>query len=418
MFKTIALDKSQRLKIIAATNELMSIDGRMYELLEIAKIDVSEEVPTACVFWDKKSKLFSIIISKDFLDTMSAKELACVLCHELYHILFDHVVFDIKDTEGYDHEIMNTAQDAIINECIGPFKKCAVVGNPILDARVKLPEIGNGRFSVAKHTSQDVYDYLYANRKEMPKSKLLDDHSTMLGNGEADKDGPGQEIKEKIDKISNGGGELSAESDKEIAKKMIESVIRNIWKGSMGTGSMEADRAIQKILQSEYDPKKLLALAIKKTLRGEVKYSFKKPSRKLGDFFRGKVKQDTPKILIVTDLSGSIDDRTIALVNYQHQVLVSQYAIHACWGDTQLMGEKRLKRKQKVNLPFRGGGGTDLNFYTEVSEREQFDLIVINTDGFIPPIKRDKYNTPIIFCIYPNGRDVEGYKNIRIEEKK
>lgn len=427
MFPKIKPSTEERFQIMMASSEIVTQDSMIYCLLDICKIDILEGLQTAYVCWDKSSKLYQVAIGWDFLKSMSVEETSSVIMHELYHILFGHVVFNRKQLEGLNIEILGVAQDAIINENIPFLKSGRVTGHPILDGRVQLKKI-NKKFDSRNTTSEEVYEYLLKKTPEELEEMgglgdLLDDHSEM----EMSEGGQGEGAEVEISEASipqeseNGeGGEspkpISLEGDEEFARMLLKQVIQSNSQKFVGTGSAQVDRSVGEILKTDYDPCKLLDMATRKSLRGTVSYSWKKINRKMGEMFRGKKTLYTPRILIVTDLSGSIDEDVIAMVRYQHAVLSKKYEIYSCWGDTTLKGEKKIRRGERVVLPFKGGGGTDLNFYLPVANHKQFDLIIVNTDGYIPKMKMDKYKTQKIFCIYPGGVEVPGFKNIRIKE--
>ena len=50
----------------------------------------------------------------DFLDSLNEKEVAYLVIHELFHLLFNHP----KRGKGYNHELANVAMDMTINELI------------------------------------------------------------------------------------------------------------------------------------------------------------------------------------------------------------------------------------------------------------------------------------------------------------
>jgi len=385
------------LKLFEALNHLRKSVPHIYSIMDLTNIELNQnDIPTASVSWDKKAKKFLIKVGNLFSNDLDSRNLSAVLEHELYHILFEHLF----DETMPDKKRANVAMDSIINDSIELFRNDKA--DKILDSRVKLKDI-NKAFNISNNTSLDVYKYLGENPEKMPENgNGLDDHGGFSNNDD------------NLDGAENS--DLSNGLEKEIAKAVLKNHIEKNLDSfqTMGRGHADLDRLIKEKLKVEYNFKTIFSNAIKKTLRDETKKTWKKPSRRLGNIVKGIKKSNVPNVLLVIDTSGSINDEILKKVNWQVDFLSKFYSFTICWGDDSLEGQLRIKKGQKPKINYSGYGGTDLSFYKELTEKENFDLIIFNTDGYIPEID-PKCPIKKIFCIYENGQLVKGYKNIMLK---
>lgn len=372
----------QDLKIFECINHLRKKSPHIFALLDLCDISISKKIDTACIYFENKR--FKILISENFY-TLDVINLAAIVEHEILHLLFDHLFDDTLK----DKKIANIAQDAIINDLIDIFKNNSC--DKILDSRVKLSKI-NSSFSTAYNTSRDVYDYLLQNKEKMQDFNTLDDHSTW------------ENIQENISQV-----------DSQIIKETLKSKIKENQEKFKSLNSKDLDIVIKNALKVEYNFKALFENCLKKSLKSDIKKSWKKLNRRLGNSSKGIKKAIKPKILLLVDTSGSmVNESILSKINYQIDYLAKHYDFELCFGDTKLQGHEVIKKSKKVNLTFKGGGGTNLNFYHDLLKINTYDLIVFDTDGYIEKLN-DCDKIPKIFCIYDNGIEVEGYKNIFIK---
>ena len=384
------------LKLFEALNIIRKSRPHLFTMLDISNIELNnKKMPTAAVSWNKKAKKFLITIGENFSNKLDSKNLAGVIEHELLHILFEHLF----DSTMPDKRTANIAMDSIINDSIDIFKTDKA--DAILNDRVKLSKI-NKLFNIKQNTSLDVYKFLKENPDKMPEpdKSSLDDHSGFSNNDD--------------NESSEENSDLSDGLERDIAEALLKGHIEKNLEKFQGTGHAEIDRIVKEKTKIEYNFKTLFSNAVKKSLRDETVKTWKKPSRRLGDLIKGIKKSVIPKVLLLVDTSGSINDEIIQKINWQIDFLSKFYSFTVIYGDTKLEGRVNVKKGQKVNIEYSGYGGTDLSFYKDITDKENFDLIVFNTDGFIPEIDPD-CRIKKIFCIFDGGREVEGYKNILLK---
>ena len=398
------MNEERQKKLFGAINILRKRSPHVFSVLEHCIIECAD-IPTAGVMWDKDRKKFRILIGEEIWK-LDEDNLRAVLEHEILHCVFEHLSLD---TKGKNRQVLNIAFDSIINDCIDIFvnDKC----DASLDGRVKLKLINNGKFNIAENTSTEVYDWLMKNNPPP--------ESGSGGNAEGGENG-GQAGQDKygstIDDHSQFGGEEMTEIDSAIMKEVLKGIVKDNEEKFKGVGSADLDRIIKEAIKSAYDFKKLFSYAVNKNLKADRKCTWKKSNRRFGLEAKGVKKKEKPNVLLIVDTSGSITEEILAMVDYQVSYLAKHYSFTVAWGDTSLKGSKKIKRGEKVNITYKGGGGTDLRFYKKLTDAEQYDLVVFNTDGYIEPLDKN-CAVKKIFCIFPGGCHVDGYKNIDISRK-
>jgi predicted metal-dependent peptidase len=392
------------LKLFESLNIIRKSRPHLFSMLDISNIELnSDKIPTACVSWDKKAKKFLILIGNEFSDNLDALNLSAIIEHELLHILFEHLF----DSTMPDKKTANIAMDSIINDSIDLFKSDRA--DKILDSRIYLSKI-NKTFNVKNNTSLDVYKFLKENPDKMPENQKGDsdnnsDNGIDSHEGFSNNDGGQNESENST---------LSSGLEREIAESLLKNHIEKNLEKFQGAGHAEIDRIVKEKTKIEYNFKTLFSNAVKKSLRAESVKTWKKPSRRLGDIIKGQKKAIIPKVLLLIDTSGSINDEIISKINWQIDFLSKFYSFTIIWGDTKLEGRKEVKKGQKVDIEYSGYGGTDLGFYKDITDKENFDLVIFNTDGYIPEIDKN-CKIKKVFCIFDGGKEVKGYKNIMIK---
>lgn len=448
--------------LFKAMNHLRTKHPHIYITLDITDVSLKDHGEKYFIesSFDTKRGRFSIEISHHALATLDVENLSSMIHYSVLHIVYGNVLVDKNKAES--PALLSIAQDAVINEEIPLFKNYK--NEPELGVPVLLEHIAP-HFNSRQHTSAEVYNYLYDLYKDMKlpqpimalllemekadgdKSENGEDSSEEDGNEESNeegdsgkessgedsseeessssKDGKPGSRKGKLSVIGNNKGhgktkdsegkeqsESLSELQKNIAQSLVNNIINDNQEKFIGTGSATIKRMIDEMRKSEYDFKKLFEMAVRRTLSFDKKSTWMKQNRRFGGLAKGYKPRPLPKVLILIDLSGSIGQETIKMINWQIDYLAGEFDFHACWGDTSLLGFQKITKGTHPKLPLGSAGGTDLNFFVPLEKEHEYDLIIFDTDGFIPKIKE----TPAqkIFCIYERGREVPGYENIFI----
>lgn len=85
-------------------------------LYNLANVSYSDDVPTACITFDKDGNTLEMLVNPDFWDGLCDDAKTFVVLHELYHVVYDHGKRIIA--LGGDFKIGNIASDIVINHHI------------------------------------------------------------------------------------------------------------------------------------------------------------------------------------------------------------------------------------------------------------------------------------------------------------
>lgn len=351
-------------------------------ILKDIKIKIDDNCNSAYVTANKENYL--MVLGEAFFTELDEKSLAFVIEHELLHIVYAH----IGAAWAENMEIANIAMDAIINESTVLNSSHSLLNNRVtFDALKKHFDLDCNLYS---HTSKDIYD------------ALIDK------NGEGEGEGEGESSLKNFDETNindlieqnEATGEMKAIGPKIDTKKVAKNI---------GDVSGKLAREIKKYNDDIANNfKQLFKMFVGKSLRQNKKATWKKSSRRFGAAEKGKKKDNKPSVLIVVDTSGSMSDDALEKINFQISHILKHYELTVCWGDTCLENYKKVKKKTKFKAEYIGRGGTNLNFWENVPGK--YDLVVFNTDGYIPEIGNKKQKK--VFCIFENGCQVENEKNI------
>ena len=104
-------------------NEFFKIKRKIEEcdvfyaaLYNLAHISYSEDIPTACVSFDKQGNSLNMLINPHFWQSLNDDAKTFVILHELYHVVYDHGKRIIE--LGGDFLLGNQASDIVINHHI------------------------------------------------------------------------------------------------------------------------------------------------------------------------------------------------------------------------------------------------------------------------------------------------------------
>ena len=100
------------------SRELEKYHSVFYKLWDIGEPDFSEDIPTACVGFDKKGNCIRFIINPIFWDGLTLTQQAFVISHECLHVIFEH---GRRMKDSPNKEICNIAMDIVINELLLSF---------------------------------------------------------------------------------------------------------------------------------------------------------------------------------------------------------------------------------------------------------------------------------------------------------
>jgi predicted metal-dependent peptidase len=170
------------------------------------------------------------------------------------------------------------------------------------------------------------------------------------------------------------------------------------------------------ILEPTVSWQRLLASAVRRGLAdiaGRVDFSYRKPSRRssvAGNVILPSLRQPLPKVAMVLDTSGSMDDQLLAQCLGEVQGVLRglgvgrrYFKIVCC--DARAFEAQKVMQARDVELL--GGGGTDMGAgLAKAAElRPRPDLIVVLTDGHTPwPAEPPRGIRVIVGLMDPTGQ--------------
>jgi predicted metal-dependent peptidase len=184
----------------------------------------------------------------------------------------------------------------------------------------------------------------------------------------------------------------------QAARKLLErDVAHRIKEHQRRYGNTPAgwQRWAQEILEPTVSWQRLLAAAVRRgvaDIAGRVDFSYRKPSRRssvVGDIILPSLRQPLPKVAMVLDTSGSMDDHLLAqslaeVDGVLRGLGVGRRNLNIVCCDAMAFESQKVIQARDVQLL--GGGGTDMGAgLAKAAEiRPRPDLIVVLTDGHTP----------------------------------
>jgi predicted metal-dependent peptidase len=215
---------------------------------------------------------------------------------------------------------------------------------------------------------------------------------------------PDEQAGQTLSDCGNGcdGGPRPWDSDQpglgQTAQKLLErDVARRINEHQRQCGNTPAgwQRWAHEILEPTVSWQRLLAAAVRRgvaDIAGRVDFSYRKPSRRssvVGDVILPSLRQPLPKVAMVLDTSGSMDDHLLAqslaeVDGVLRGLGVGRRNLNIVCCDAMAFESQKVIQAHDVQLL--GGGGTDMGAgLAKTAEiRPRPDLIVVLTDGHTP----------------------------------
>ena len=386
----------------------------LFFMVRNTKIDINvPKIPTACAGYDRKDKKFLIKVGEKFTKDLDQYSFAALIEHELLHIVLLHVTDILAGRyKPEDFELLNTAQDAVINDIGVLLRKSKL--HPIMQQGVFLEDISkmlNEKLDTDTHSVRDVFEKLKAfNQKQMQKAKDsgqlgpgFDDHSEMNGSNPDDpSDTDGQEMKAEMlaaaKEFFGDHGKETTSLMKDFSKKSsdFKMYLETILK-------LDKDKRIKREIEKFFTSNKTV----------DKKSSMKRPNRRF-DNPKGSIRIKKQKILLGLDVSGSMmTPETIEKL----QIVVksatnNEYSIDLVFGDTKKLGEFKNIKKNFDFSQIHGGGGTTLDFIFK--EKDNYDCYVCATDGYFDMSDIPKGMGNNILFISTEMEKIGNYKTIKI----
>lgn len=373
----------------------------------LSMIEVEKEaVGTMAV--DAKWRLYW---SREFVDSRSKSDLEFVVAHEVCHLVLGHPVRGqrvIKRPGGLEHHLWNIAADYAVNSML------EAEGMTVPKDALRPQDDGYG----AELPVEEYYQHLMERTGD--PGDVDPDCEPMAGGSGSDgqqrpweeslADDPLSEPENGEDASGDGSGDdndTPAGVSSHDAQQIVERVTEDLAKRT-GKGSKSAQRLIDQAKPTKVNPRRLLAHAIRSRLQGAESgpgtSTYRRPARRepVGGVLRPKSIRPNPRVAIVVDTSGSMENSELAsalgLIAQVLGVLRSTDGIRVITGDTRACTSAKVFRHDQVELA--GGGGTDMGAIIDHvdAQKERVDLIICVTDGYTPWTDK-KTKAPVVVAL-------------------
>ena len=370
----------------------------------------------------------------DFLDSLNEKEVAYLVIHELFHLLFNHP----KRGKGYNHELANVAMDMIINELIDQKHDNVsqrIDGLLIMDSHYEEERI----FEI-------LYEWLNKKREEWKKKygeqEKQDLIGKILGNNQSESSGGGEnQSKEDSESRKNENEELGIDEStrrlfenncegfdehfwddipEEIKKEIIRKQIDNLrQRGLIGSNN---EYILSKLIKKSNNNFLRLLKRSVSSIKGFSKIkSIRRPNRREFDGLKGKVKYAN-LINCILDTSGSMNGQFETILS---EIFKDDYEINLVQCDTDVKNFAKIQSKNDLKkMKIKGLGGTTLQpgiDYVSSHKKLKGNNLVILTDGYTDELDFSKCkNTKVLILSVGENSPVAYGKNVKqiIVEKK
>jgi predicted metal-dependent peptidase len=395
------------LKLARALRSMLQTKPLYYFILsKVEKIyDPTFKAPAA-VSLNRKTMKIKLILNPLFMKDFTADDLKILLEHEALHLAFNHLFSARK----YSQKLLNQAMDYIINDNIPEFvarysellsenPSNKILANCCLAPRLShIPELKN--VDIKTMTTNALAAILA--KHQVDEQQGFDEHSP---EGEPT-DG------------SSDDGSSGSQIDQAAVDKIMKEAFKEAEARPEGIGQIpgQIQSRVKEITKSKTNYKLVLQSFVGTLKDSEYEKTWARRSRRYPDQVKGKRTIYQPLLVIVIDTSGSMEGQKIKNA-IAGEVKAISAVCKECWvivGDTAETFRVQIKGgRMNTEISFKGGGGTDLQFGFDFAKKMKADGIVCYTDGLIPPPRL--FGIKSIFCIYPNGKEVEGQKNIIME---
>ena len=349
-------------------------------IIGLCSVKIDQELPApagVCFISDH----YNLIINPLLFDEYTLVQRLAILKHEMLHILFKHLGDRSKNLQMFK---FNVASDCAINQLIDPqHLPPDVIVPKTLEKMIETP--------VKSNESAEFYYNLLKDKNNEEKCK-----------------GQGKPM-DTHEHWADSTGDLELQED--ITKKIIEQAQIETIK-SCGTIPNQCSQWIELNSRSnEVNWKKVLRGIIghkKVSKRSTIMRSDRRfPER---EDLRGKIKNRIYNLLVIIDVSGSMNNDAINTVLSEVRYIcdITKTDVDLIQVDTHPCEPEKLSKKTKA-FTRKASGGT--NLFPAIQKAKDckidFQAIIVLTDGelFSDEVQKFKsLNKKIIWLIEPNGK--------------
>jgi predicted metal-dependent peptidase len=339
----------------------------------------SNAIPTAGVRVNDNGH-FELSYNPEFFASLTDKEMAGVLKHELYHLVFEHVLGSRLVGATGDNKITklwNIATDLAINSnLIGELPEGALY-----------PEKGMFEDLPLGKSAEWYFKSLKDQQDEKGKESQQGDGE---GQGEGSGEGNGEdELPDTLD--DHSGWSEGNNTANEIAKQRLKETIKKAAKeaskaNNWGTVSSECRQDILDRITAKVDWKKMLRYFVKTSQRASKSSTIKRINRRYAYIHPGRKINRQATIAVSIDQSGSVDDGMLTAFFSELNKLAKLAEFTVIPFDSEVATEsiyvwKKGESRKWERVRY---GGTDFDPPTKYVNEHNFDGHIVLTDMCAP----------------------------------
>ena len=389
-------------KIVKARAKLMKGNIGMASMLLNLELVENPSIDTLATDGQK------IFWNKDFVKSISEKELQAVLVHEACHVIWEHPVR--MREQNKNHVIWNYATDYVINGFIH------------WDLGMRLPEGGLIASKYYGWSAERVYADLLDDDEALQDT--VDDVTSSLGSDDIDCGST------ELDELPLPVGEIIAptnESGKTLQDSELQDLTREIRNAvakadklekAIGNDSGSAIRSrMEELEEFDINWKEQLNEILHSTIANEYTYARPNKNHIWRDIYLpSKVKSPHGgELAIAIDTSCSINQKELNVFATEIIAMAESCGlekIRVCYCDTIVRKNSNgewwdvyeLAEGEDVTLEARGGGGTEFNppfnLFNEWSDEvENVQAFIYFTDGYGKVDADVEPDVPVIWCV-------------------
>ena len=329
---------------------------------------INKDIPTAGVRINPETAQFELFYNPDFFAELDDKQIAGVMKHEFYHLIFEHVTGRLPK-EGMGPQ-WNIATDLAINTHLqGELPEaCLMPGQP----DTLWADLPHGKPA----------EWYMANI-DWPEPK--DGGGGGEGDGESDGDGQGQEGVGTHDEWKNIPDHI-----KEIAKERLKNNVKKAAQAAAASGwgsvSGNCREEIMRRIATTIDWKKVLRYFIKTSQKANKRSSMKAINRRYPYIHPGRKTNRVAQVAISIDQSGSVSDDMLNAFFNELNKLASLADFTVIPFDSSVAEEKVYVWKKGETKKWERvlRGGTCFNAPTKYVNERKFDGHIVLTDLMAP----------------------------------
>ena len=375
--------KLQKVKIDLLRNPQFAL---MSGILMVGKTSIVDGIPTAAT--NGRDEYYG----REFVESMSTKELGFVVMHESMHKMYRHLTTWAKLSE-IDRGLTNSACDYVINLQLRDLDP--------QEQYIAMPRIKKGE---KKGELMGLVDERFRGMNAKQVFDILREEQEEV-DGERGGDGFDEHDWE-------GAKELTEEEAKQLEKDVDQAVRQGLMaEKRVGKGAGNLSRDMGDLLAPKVDWREVLREFVKSICAGRDVSTWRKPNRRYiaSDIYMPTlVSERVGHIVVGIDTSGSIGAAEISEFLSEVKSIaedVKPEMVDLLYWDSAVAAHEKYDENDVPNIVSstkpRGGGGTSPSCVTDYMMKEniQPECVIMLTDGYVGNDWGGEWTAPVLWAI-------------------